>query len=220
MKHPGSENTQGGLFMKLFLRDFAYPLFAGLVLISCSTTKITHTWADKSYRGSPFSDILVIGVAEQNETRRSFEKKFVAKLESMGVKGVESSTVMAADEKIDKETILAVVEKTGVDGVLLTYLVAVTEKEVANPGPTYSPVDDYHGGSMPDISSAYEYRSAPQYYTTRVKVRLETNLYDASTEQKVWSARSRTLNPKSETALMDSVIDALVKDLQKNKLIP
>jgi len=206
--------------MKGFVRVIAVAVSAFFLPISCTTTKITHTWADKSYRGSPFSHILVIGVAEKNETRRSFEKKFVAKLEATGVKGVESSAVMSADEKIDKETVLAVVEKTGVDGVLLTYLVAVKEKEVASPGPTYSRVDDYHGGSIPDLSSAYEYRSETQYYTTRVKLRLETNLYDANTEQKVWSARSRTLNPKSDTALIDSVIDALVKDLKKNKLVP
>ena len=206
--------------MKLFLRGFVLALLTSLSIISCTTTKITHTWAEKSYRGWPFSHILVIGVAEKNEVRRSFEEKFVTKLKATGVKGVESYAVMAPDEKINKETILALVEKTGVDGVLLTYLVAVKEKEVASPGPTYAPVDDYHGGSTQDMFSAYEYRSEAKLYTTQVKVRLETNLFDAKTEQKVWSARSRTLNPKSDTALMDSVIDALVKDLKKNKLLP
>jgi hypothetical protein len=159
-------------------------------------------------------------VAEQEDIRRSFEKKFVEKLEKVGIKAVESSAVMSKNQKIEKETILAVVETTGVDGVLLTYLVAVKEKEVTSPGPTYSGVDDYHGGSIPDISSPSERGSETQYYSTRVKVRLQTNLYDAKTEQKVWSARSRTLNPKSDSALMNAVIDALVKDLKKNKLLP
>ena len=204
--------------MRGFVRVIAVTVSAFFLPISCTTTKITHTWADKSYRGTPFSHILVIGVAEKDETRRSFEEKFVTKLEATGVKGVESLDVMPADEKIDKETILAVVKKTGVDGVLLTYLLAVKEKEVASPGPTptYSRADDYHGGSIPDLFSASGYRSGPQYYPTRVKVRLETNLYDAKTEQKVWSARSRTLNPKSDTALIDSVIEVIVKDLKKN----
>ena len=49
---------------------------------------------------------------------------------------------------------------------------------------------------------------------------METNLYDVKTEQKVWSARSTSLNPKSDTALIDSVIEVLVKNLKKNKLIP
>jgi len=206
--------------MELYLNRLAVAAFTCLFLISCSSTKLTSTWADPKYRGSQYSHLLVIGVAEQEDTRRSFEEKFVERLEAGGIKAVESSSVMSKDQKIDKETILAVVAKTGVDGVLLTYLLAVKEKEVASPGPTYSRADDYHGGTIPDLSSAYEYRSSPQYYTTRVKVRLATNLYDAKTEQKVWSARSRTLNPKSDTALMDSVIDSLVKDLKKNKLLP
>ncbi len=206
--------------MQLYLNRLAIAAFTCLFLISCSSTKLTSTWTDPKYRGSQYSHLLVIGVAEQEDIRRSFEEKFVERLEAGGIKAVESSSVMSKDQKIDKETILAVVKKTEVDGVLLTYLLAVKEKEVASPGPTYSRADDYHGGTIPDLSSAYEYRSETQYYTTRVKVRLETNLYDAKTEQKVWSARSRTLNPKSDTALMDSVIDALVKDLKKNKLLP
>jgi len=206
--------------MQLYLNRLAIAAFTCLFLISCSSTKLTSTWTDPKYRGSQYSHLLVIGVAEQEDIRRSFEEKFVERLEAGGIKAVESSSVMSKDQKIDTETILAVVKKTEVDGVLLTYLLAVEEKEVANPGATYSRADDYHGGTIPDLSSAYDYRSGPQYYTTRVKVRLETNLYDAKTEQKVWSARSRTLNPKSDTALMDSVIDSLVKDLKKNKLLP
>ena len=208
--------------MQLYLGRLAVALITCLFLVSCASSKLTSTWTDPKYRGSHYSNLLVIGAAEEDNTRRYFEKTFVEKLEAAGIKAVESSSVMSRDEKIDKETILAVIEKTGVDGVLLTYLLAVKEKEVASPGPTptYSRADDYHGGSIPDLFSASGYRSGPQYYPTRVKVRLETNLYDAKTEQKVWSARSRTLNPKSDTALMDSVIDALVKDLKKNKLLP
>jgi hypothetical protein len=163
---------------------------------------------------------LVIGVTEDENIRRSFEKKFVEKLEADGIKAVESSSVMSKDQKMDKETILAVVEKTGADGVLLTYLLGVKEKSVASPSVSYSPVDDYHGGSIPDLSSASKYSSGTQYYSTRVKVRLETSLYDAKTEQKVWFAQSTTLNPKSDTALIESVIEVFAKELKKNKLIP
>jgi len=206
--------------MQVHLGRLAMVVFVCLFLISCTKTKLTHTWIDTKYRGSQFSNLLVIGAAEDENIRRSFEKKLVENLEAAGIEAVASSSVMSKDQKIDKETALAVAEKTGVDGVLLTYLVAVKEKEVTSPSVTYTPVDDYRGGSIPDLSPAYNDRSETQYYSTRVKVRLETNLYDAKTEQKVWSARSRTLNPKSDSALMDSVIDSLVKDLKKNKLLP
>ena len=206
--------------MQLYLGRPAVAVITCLFLVSCASSKLTSTWTDPNYRGSQYSNLLVIGAAEKDKIRRSFEKKFVEKLEAAGIKAVESSSVMSKDEKIDKKTILAVVKKTGADGVLLTYLVAVKQKEVTSPSVTYKPVDDYHGGSIPDISIATGSGSDNQYFSSRVKVQLETNLYDVKTEQKVWSARSTSLNPKSDTALIDSVIEVIVKDLKKNKLIP
>ena len=207
--------------MRLYLGRLAMVLFTCTFLISCANSKLSRTWTDPKYSGSQYGNLLVIGATEDDSIRRTFEKKFVEKLEAAGIKAVESSSVMSKDQKIDKETILAVVAKTGVDGVLLTYLVAVREKDVASPSVDYTPVDDYRGGTTPDLSSLPGYGSSgTQYYSTRVKVRLETNLYDAETEQKVWSAQSTTLNPKSDTALIDSVIEVFTKDLKKNKLIP
>ena len=204
--------------MQPYAGRFAIVLFSCLFLISCTSTKLTRTWTHPKYRGSQFSNVLVIGVAEKEEIRRSFEKKFVAKLKAAGIKAVKSLSVMSKDQKIEKETILPAVREIGADAVILTYLIGVKEKEVASPSASYTPPrDEYHGGSMYNIS---DYDRGPRHYTTRVKVRLETNLYDVKTEKKVWSARSGTLNPKSDTALMDSVIDALVKDLKKNKLLP
>ena len=206
--------------MRLYPQRLAIALFTSTFLISCASSKLSRSWTNPQYRGSQYDNLLVIGAAEDDNIRRTFEKKFVETLEAAGIKAVESSSVMAKDQKIDKEDILAVVKKTGVDGVLLTYLVAVKEKDVASPSVDYSPANDY-GGTVPDLSSLPGYSSSgTQYSSTRVKVRLETNLYDAKTEQKVWSARSTSLNPKSDTALIDSVIELITKDLKKNKLIP
>jgi hypothetical protein len=49
---------------------------------------------------------------------------------------------------------------------------------------------------------------------------LETKLYDAGTEKLIWAATSKTANPESKIELFDSVIEALVQDLKKNKLLP
>ena len=207
--------------MRLSGGRLAIVLFTGIFLFSCAGTKLSRTWIDPKYSGSQYDNLLVIGAAEDDNIRRTFEKKFVEKLEAAGIRAVESSSVMSKDQKIDKESILAVVEKTGVDGVLLTYLVAVKEKDVASPSVDYSPANDYGGGTVPNLSSLPGYGSSgTQYYSTRVRVRLETNLYDAKTEQKVWSAQSTTLNSKSDTALIDPVIELITKDLKKNKLIP
>ena len=80
--------------MQLYLNRLAIAAFTCLFLISCSSTKLTSTWTDPKYRGSQYSHLLVIGVAEQEDIRRSFEEKFVERLEAGGIKAVESSSVM------------------------------------------------------------------------------------------------------------------------------
>jgi hypothetical protein len=214
-------NGEGGSLMKSLFKFAALALSASLLFFSCATTKITETWKDDGYRGAPFSDLFVIGVAKKETTRRSFENKFVKKLQAEGVQAVASSSVMESDQKIEKATILAAIEKLDIDAVLVTRLVSLKEKEVRSPSASeYGSPDDYQGRYYTDYNTAYDYAHQPAQYTTSVRVGLETKLYDVKTEKLIWAATSKTANPKSNIKLFDAVIEALVRDLKKNKLLP
>ena len=207
--------------MKSLFKFAALALSASLLFFSCATTKITETWKDDGYRGAPFSDLFVIGVAKEENTRRSFENKFVEKLKAAGVQAVASSSVMPSDQKIEKAAILAAIEKLDIDAVLITRLISFKEEEIRSPSTSeYGRPDDYQGRYSSDYSTAYGYSRQPAQYTTSVRVGLETKLYDAGTEKLIWAATSKTANPKSNIKLFDSVIEALVQDLKKNKLLP
>ena len=207
--------------MKRLLRCTTFAILASLFFISSATTKITETWKDPRYRGAPFSDLFVIGVAKEENTRRSFENKFVEKLQAAGVQAVASSSVMESDQKIEKAAVLAAIEKRDIDAVLVTRLVSLKEEEVRSPSASdYGSPDDYHGRYYTDYNAAYDYAHQPAQYTTSVRVGLETKLYDVKTEKLVWAATSKTANPKSRIKLFDAVIEALVRDLKKNKLLP
>ena len=207
--------------MKRLFKCATLALFASLLFSSCSTTKITETWKDDGYQGAPFSDLFVIGVAKKETTRRSFENMFVEKLKAVGVQAVASSSVMESNQKIEKEAILAAIEKLDIDAVLITRLVSLKEKEIRSPSTSeQGRPDDYQGGYYTDYSTAYGSSLQPAEYTTSVRVGLETKLYDVETEKLIWTARSKTANPKSNIKLFDAVIEALVRDLKKNKLLP
>ena len=79
-----------------------------LLIISCAGTEFTQEQVDDAYKGKPVSDILVIAVTGNEHNRRSFEKKFVAHLKSVGVDAIASEEVipMPADLKLKKETIM------------------------------------------------------------------------------------------------------------------
>ena len=207
--------------MKGFFRCVVIAIPVCLLFISCAATKLTHVWTDEAYRGAPFSNVLVIGVSDQERVRRSFEDKFVKQLKEIGIEAVASAAVIPSDKKLEKKAIASAVERSGVDAVLVTHLLGVDKKETYHPPSTYyHPAPYYYGGYYGYYGNVYSYVHSPAYYTSHVLVRLETNLYEVDTEKLIWSGKSETWDPKSKTEVIDSVIKVVIKNLQKDKLLP
>jgi len=198
------------------IKWFVCAVFASLLIIACAGTKLTQTQVDEAHRGKPVSDVLVIGVTFKEDVRRSFENKFVAQLKAAGIDAVSSANVIPipADQKLKKEDILKVVDEYGNDAVIITHLVGIEEKQASTPPGQYS--GDYYGRYY----SLHNYHHDSRYYITHTLVRLETNLYDVNTEKLIWSAQSETMDADSSMQIIDDVIKLVIKDLQKNKLLP
>lgn len=197
-------------------RWVVYVVLSGVFIIACAGTKLTHTWVDETYHGKPVSDILVIAITHEANNRQSFEDKFVAQLKVSGVEAVSSSDVIPipADLELKKEEILKVVNKFNNDAVIITHLVGVEEKD------SYTPPERDQGDYFGYYGWVFSHTHQPGYSHTNTLVRLATNLYDVKTEKLIWSGQSETLDPKSINKIFDDVIEVLIKDLQKNKLLP
>jgi hypothetical protein len=178
------------------------------LMVSCTGTDLTETQVDDAYKGKPVSDILIIAVTGNEHNRRSYERKFVANLKSVGVEAVasEKSISMPGDLKIKKETILSAVDQYKNDAVIITQLVGKETKDV------------YQRGGVTRYGY-FGYTRNPGYSSTTKKVRLETNLYDAKTGELIWSGISKTLSKDSTDRIMNDVIKTVIANLKKNKLI-
>ena len=178
------------------------------LMVSCAGTDLTETQVDDAYKGKPVSDILIIAVTGNEHNRRSYERKFVANLKSVGVEAVasEKSISMPGDLKIKKETILSAVDQYKNDAVIITQLVGKETKDV------------YQRGGVTRYGY-FGYTRNPGYSNTTRKVRLETNLYDAKTGELIWSGISKTLSKDSTDRIMNDVIKTVIANLKKNKLI-
>ena len=179
-----------------------------ILLFSCAGTDLTQEQVDDAYKGKPVSDILVIAVTGNEHNRRSFEKKFVAHLKSVGTAAVasEEAIPMPGDLKLKKETILNAVDQYKNDAVIITQLVSKESEDIYT-----------RGGRT--RRGFFSYSRDPDYSSTTTTVRLETNLYDANTGELIWSGKSKTLSRGSTDQLMNDVIKAVINNLQKNKLI-
>jgi len=198
------------------IRWFVYAIFCGVLIISCAGTKLTQIQVDEARRGKPVSGILVIAVTYEEELRQFFEDKFVAQLKTAGIEAVSSAAVIPISEKqqLEKDRVLKVIDEYKTDAVIITHMVGVEEEEIIT---RYSPGRrGYHGRYLWAYGNVHQ----PGYASTRITVRLATNLYDVKTEELIWSGRSETMKPDSIKQTIDDVIKEVIKDLQKNKLLP
>ena len=193
---------------KIPVKWFGCLFYFAFLIISCAGTDVTQKQVDDAYKEKPVSDILVIAITGNEHNRRSFEKKFVAHLKSVGVDAVasEESIPMPPDLDLKKETILNAVNQYENDAVIITQLIGKEARDV------------YNRGGVTRMGY-FSYSRNPGYSSTSTTVRLETNLYDAKTGKLIWSGRSKTLSKDSTDRIMNEVIKAVIANMQKNKLI-
>ena len=201
---------------KNHVKCFGYLFSFAFLIISCAGTgtELTQKQVDDAYKGKPVSDILVIAITGNEHNRRSFEKKFVAQLKSVGVDAISSEKAipMPGDLQLKKETILNAVEQYENDAVIITHLIGKEEKDVYTRG-------SGHGGFFGFYRSRFSYANDPGYSSTSTTVQLETNLYDVKTEKLIWSGKSETWSKDSKDEIINDVIKTVINNLQKNKLI-
>jgi len=196
---------------------FGYLFSFVFMIISCAGTELTHNQVNEAYTGNPVSDILVIGITGNEDSRRYFERQFVAQLKSAGVEAISSEEAipMPADLEMKKETILNAVKRFENDAVIITHLVDKEEKEAfTRSGQAHESYYGYYHSRY-----IYSYANDPGYSSTSKTLRLETNLYDVKTEKLIWSGQSKTLSKDSKYQIMNDVINVVIKELQNNKLI-
>jgi PBP1b-binding outer membrane lipoprotein LpoB len=193
---------------KIPVKWFGYLFYFAFLIISCAGTEVTQKQVDDAYKEKPVSDILVIAITGNEHNRRSFEKKFVAHLKSVGVEAVasEESIPMPPDLDLKKETILNAVNQYKNDAVIITQLIGKEARDV------------YNRGGVTRMGY-FSYSRNPGYSSTSTTVRLETNLYDAKTGKLIWSGVSKTLSKDSTDRIMNDVIKAVITQLKQNKLI-
>ena len=185
------------------------------LIISCGGTELTQTQVDDTYKGKPVSDILVIAITGNEHNRRTFERKFVAQLKSVGVDAIasEAAIKMPGNLELKKETILDAVHQNENDAVIITHLVGKEQED------TYTRADIDRHRFFGFYRSRYRSAHSPGYSSTSTTVRLETNLYDVKTEKLMWSGQSKTWSTDATGQIINDAIKTVISSLQKNKLI-
>ena len=196
---------------------FIVVLAFAVVACSGSSSQMITTHMEEKHMGKPIKDVLIIAIVDNQEIRVTLEKHFKDWLNAKGVEAVISADVLAVEmgAKLEKETIVEVVDKYQNDAILITHIVGMKETEVfSRDRPRY--FIDYYGF----YNYGLAYVTWPTIYGEKVIFSLETGLYDVTTESLIWAGESQIKNPKTTGHAIGQVVDMVMKELEKNGLLP
>ena len=185
----------------------------GLMLASCSSTKLEKSWADPSFNAAttePFKKVLIFAPLKDAASQRTAEDKIAAQFKEKSA-AVPSYTYLQPSDTnqtvLDQKLI-----KDGFDGVISMQLKEVEKSTSYVQGTTYG---GYHG-----YRGYYGYGAySPGYYTEDKTFFVETNLYSIRDNKLLWSGTTSSINPSKFDKTMDEIIYTVKYELQKKGYI-
>jgi hypothetical protein len=207
-------------------------LFAFL-LADCNAPKSAATkapaavWVNKEkIQGKTFHKVFIVVMTADIEARNRLENDLAAVAVSKGYEAVKSLELlpMSLDNprKPTKDEVVGKVKESGADAVFVGTLLRKDEAIRYVPGtraysmtPYYSWSGSYYGY----YNNYYESVSQPAYYDHDKQFFMQSNLYDAASEELMWSVQSSVFNPADLPKFSKDYTETLLKELEKIKLM-
>jgi hypothetical protein len=198
-----------------------------VVLAACGpATQITASWKNPNEKPRRFNTIMVAALTSNLEARQTVENNLSQALNATGrktLKSIESIPPGFLDDKdIDKEELLKKIRKAGADGILTVTLINKdTENRYVPESLGYAPVTrfGYYGRFSGYYTTWYPTVISPGYYEETQVYFIETNLYDAASEDLLWSAQSEIYNPSSLTGFSKDFAEVVVSKMKKDGVL-
>ena len=171
----------------------------------CSSLKVVETWNKPAVQGHRYQKILILGIARDENIRKMFEDIVVAELRRNQVSAVQGYTIIPElnPDKTTRAEVVAAVRTSGCDAVLTTRPLSVVDTTVTQGGQ-----GGYVYGATP-MASHYDFLQA----------RLQSSLFDAATEEVVWSSTIKTFDADQEVRVFRDLGRFFSETLRRDGLI-
>jgi len=200
-------------------------LLVAITTFGCETTSTVITGSWKSPKQTKaYSNLLIAALTSHAIAKSTIETELAAAFAASGVKAVKSIDEFPPNLAVsdsDKQVLMGKMKSIGSDAVLTVSLLRKETESRYTPGSiAYDPYSfgyyrqfwGYYSYWYPDV---YE----PGYYTTEQTYYMETNLYDAVTEDLVWSAQSETYNPADLSTFAVEFANTIISQLKADHVI-
>ena len=205
--------------MKLILTAFA-----AIFILSCTSTQVISSYKDEKTPAIDYKKILVFGIFPQKERalRQETENRLAIRLKDLGYNAVTAMDEYGpkAFEKIEEAKLTDMVKSGGYDAIITTALLDTKNDQIYQQGTVRTqPVAVVYDRFGRYSSTIYDRVYEPGYYTNSTNYVLETNLYNVSTGNLVYSVQTQANNPSSAGSLANDNSKQIVKDLREKGVL-
>jgi hypothetical protein len=200
------------------------PLLA-LLFASCSTSKITDSYTtQQGITTSTSKKILVLGLfSEKNRNaKKAMEEQLAVDLQKFGYNAVAATDEFGptAFRGMSEKEALQKLQDEGIEQVVTINLVDKNnEKRYVPSSPAYGYAPGFWGYYSYYSPWAYRPYYRPGHTETTTKYVFETNLYDVTNNQLLYSAQSQTVDASTMGALANDYARDIVKDMRKKNVL-
>ena len=195
-----------------------------LFLAACTAPSITRVQPLSETADAPYDNVLVVTLFESFDVRRNFEEEIVKQLQERGIKAVASTSMMTTKTPVNKETVLAVVDKVGSDSVLVSQLVnldTTSKVREASPEASYNVRPTYYYNVWNVELTEYE---APKGLELKHVYTIAFEMFSVSTVSPVWSIEttsklSRDINQQTTGTTATDEAKAIVSAMWRDGLL-
>jgi hypothetical protein len=195
------------------------------MIFGCSSVNLNDSWKNPEHQNFSPSNILVVSVSPNFETRSNSEFKFVTELNKRNINAIQSAVVfkkLFQDTKKTESEIEAQIEKlltVGYDTVLVSEVKSVQENESRTGA---SPKFDYKlrkflGGYLTSQEEYFE----QDYYKNYKVVYIETSIYSLQKDAEkslVWTGTYTVIDPSDISNTINSYVKEFMKSMEREKL--
>jgi len=186
---------------------------------SGKSAKLVTSWkkpgylpGDKPYR------VLALGLSEKTNVRADFEDALAAQLATAGVESIPGNTILLRPEgaQFDLQYLKTQVRENRIVAVVVSRLIKVDNTTTYVPGTPYIAPFPYYHTFYGYYGAVYPVVYSPGYLKEEKKVRIETNLYTASSGEGelVWTCTTDSFNPSDVDKAIGRLVKLVVKQMQ------
>ena len=161
-------------------------------LAACGGPSLTRVQPLSESADAPYSNVLVVTLFQSFDVRRYFEEEIVRQLKDRGINAVTSTSMMTTKTPVNRESVLAIVDKLGSDSVLVTQLLnldTTSKVTTSRAEATYNVRPTYYYNVWNVELTEYE---APKGLELKHKITMAIEMFSASSQEAVWAIETNS----------------------------